>query len=430
MWSGYLTLGGNEVINVERTVAYARQDGSGWLRDPLKSQHLHQVLSERKYQSALQDGDVPWGDPDDPDTWNFYGVYPLAVDGIDDSTRTSQITENIGDGGNAGRIRHGTRQMVFNTLLLGQDDAAVNAGMAWLRQALTTSDCEGKRGCEGTDLCFFAAEPPWQANRADCGEDYLRTIKNVTVTSGPQVTAKNVMSDGASVWTVTWTATAGIPWHYGVPVNIVRQFPNPHKMTHISGAEADTQGHKVPETTCKSKSYRPVWDPACPDLVTPPDVPQPDLGCYTPPKAWRRYQFHVPAYLVPAWTDIVPYIQVHTGTDDLRNVRIRMYADPHGTFHPDTHPCQFCADFVISYCPDSATLEIDGLLETVTVYTAGQARRGDGLVFGTDGMPFVWPSLSCGIAYVVTVDMLGTATETTNWKRRSVVDFSVVPRFR
>src|SRR5215471_2284764 len=143
----------DEIINIERTVTYARNDGSPWLLDPVKSKHLHNVLSEAHYRSPLQDGDAPWVDPDDHDTYNFYGIYPLGIEGIDDSTRTSVITENIGDGGNAGRVRHGTRQMVFNCLLLGQDDAAVNAGMAWLRSALLTSGCEGSRGCEGTDLC-------------------------------------------------------------------------------------------------------------------------------------------------------------------------------------------------------------------------------------------------------------------------------------
>jgi hypothetical protein len=428
MYYGYLTFGGNEIINVARASTYAHNDGSYWLTDVYKADNLGRVLGDRPYRSPLQDGDAPWVDPDRHDTYNFYGLYPLDISGVDDSTRVSVITENIGDGGNAGRVRHGTRQMVFNCLMLGQDDAAVDAGMAWLRAALFTSGCEGARGCEGTDMCFFAADPPWEPNRTDCGQDYLRTIQRASVTSGPTVTAKNSMSDGASVWTVTFTVTAGIPWHFGVPVNLVRQFPDKERLIHLPGTEPDASGHRVHETRCYGKRYEPVFDPSCPDLAQPPSIPPIDLGCYNPPGSWRRYQFKVPARLVPAWTDVVPYIQIHTRRDHLRNMRIRIYADPHDSFDPDTHPCAFCGDFVISYCPDSSTMEIDGRDETVLVYSGGQGRRADGLVFGTDGMPFRWPSMQCGIGYVVTVDTLQTAS--VDRRKRAVVDFSLVPRFR
>jgi hypothetical protein len=232
------------------------------------------------------------------------------------------------------------------------------------------------------------------------------------------------MSDNGVVWTVQFTAVANIPWQFGLPVPIVTQFLDRHINPAQTDGAYDDQGRIFTEVHCPQPSYTPVFDPACPDLVLPPITPPVKFGCFSPPINWKRFSFSIPQSYLPKWTDMVPLIQVHTrdGTyGRLRNMRIRFYEK--SWFDPDTHPCGYCADFWISYIPEESTLQIDGRDQSILVLDPGQSRRADGLVFDTNHMPFTWPSLSCGIGYTVTIDILQT-------QKRPRVDFSLVPRVK
>jgi hypothetical protein len=61
---------------------------------------------------------------------------------------------------------------------------------------------------------------------------------------------------------------------------------------------------------------------------------------------------------------------------------------------------------VFSYIPANSTLIFDGSEKSVTLQSPGGGRRrADSLVFGSDGSPFVWPELTCGVGYIVTIDL-------------------------
>ena len=90
-WNGYFTFGGTEVINVARTEAYARNAGIGWFKPVYRNEALPLILGDT-YTSPLQD-DAPWTDPDDLSSYDFYGVYPLDITGIEDSTVTAEVVE-------------------------------------------------------------------------------------------------------------------------------------------------------------------------------------------------------------------------------------------------------------------------------------------------------------------------------------------------
>jgi hypothetical protein len=419
-WDGYFTYAGQEFINASRTETYARNAGATWLRGCYNNTDLGLMLGER-YRSTVLDP-APWMDPDRPESYGFYGVYPLGVAGIEDSTRTSAVVESIGDGGVAGRVRHATRSVVFNLALVGESDCAVDYGVRWLRRLTLGAACgtQASESCAGEDLCYLSCEPmlDWEQEGdpidvLDCLTPYERSLRRVVFTVGPVVTSKQTTANGSAVWTATMTATAGNPFEFGAEAPIVEGFGlaanpyvcDPPGLVNMNGPIVDDSG-------CRPVAYHPVFDPSCPAFVLPPEPPTVALGCYTPPANWKRRQFTIPEEFIPLWGEVVPKIEVHAGTTPVRNLRLRFYADVDGDGSITDDVCAYCGDIVVSYVPAGETLVLDGSDQLVYVETAGaaQQRRADSLVFATDGTPFTWPVLSCGFGYIVAVDLPQTST--------------------
>lgn len=434
-WSGYFTYGGAEFANATRTETYAGRDGATWFKPLYGNDVLPFMLGDGlEYFSPLQD-DPPWFDPDAPESIEFYGFYPLDVTGIEDSTRTSTVTESTLDGGVAGRLRHATKTVVFNGLLVGGSDCAVEYGMQWLKQLLLGNPCGGRgdSNCSGSDLCYLACEPSLDLtvgadDPEDCLTPYLRTLRKVVINSGPTVTAKLPMTDGGEVWAVTFTAVAGSPFEFGAEIPVLTGFLDPNVTNPWSGgevpdgAEIDLTGSIFNETQCAKKIYTPLYDPLCPAVIPPPTPPSVGMGCFTPPANWRRRQFVLPQQFIPLWGEVAPLLRVHARARDLRNLRLRFYADYNNDGSAADDPCSYCGDIVISFVPRGSTLTFDAATEQVYVTTpGGNKRMADSLVFATDGGPFEWPRLSCGFGYVVTFDLPQTQTP-------PVIDFSLISR--
>lgn len=179
-WSGYFMFGGTELINATRTEAYARHLGVQWFRPVYNEAALPWLLDEAEYTTPLQD-DAPWTDPDNLDSYDFYGAYPLEVTGIEDGTTDATVTESVVDGGYIGRTRKKTRTVVYSAILAGASECAVEYGMRWLRGVLTGGPCfnQSYGACGGADLCYLACPPiiddvepkvvrgPWAVDRAN-----------------------------------------------------------------------------------------------------------------------------------------------------------------------------------------------------------------------------------------------------------------------
>lgn len=158
MWTTYAD------HQMEDSLAYEYR-GVGLDFNSLRTVLLHydvarQVIEQREYQSPVADS-APWVDPADPDSANFWGLYPLEWTGVDEGTRETPITELIGDGAVAGRSRSASRNMRFEGVLLGKDERALESGLAWLNRALDAARCEGAgQPCRGESMRFFSSCPP------------------------------------------------------------------------------------------------------------------------------------------------------------------------------------------------------------------------------------------------------------------------------
>src|SRR5262245_7604997 len=290
-WDGYFTYAGQEFINAQRTEAYATQAGAGWLKGCFGGTDLGPMLGQT-YRSPMLDP-APWTDPDAPESYEFFGVYPLGVTGIEDSTRVGNVIESTGDGGTVSRIRHATRSVVFNVALVGGSDCAVDYGARWLRRLLLGAACgtQASEACSGENLCYLSCEPllDWESggtmlDALGCLDPYERNLRRVVFNTGPTITSKQNTSDGGAVWMATMTAVAGNPYEFGTEVPIVEQFgTDPTPYVCVPAGMVNLSGPIVDDSSCKPVGYFPVFDPQCPAFIAPPAPTTVPLGCYTPP---------------------------------------------------------------------------------------------------------------------------------------------------
>lgn len=157
MFDGWFTFGGAEIINRSRVQAYIEN-----MLPNLKTFHvcngechcetLAALLDDNDYTTPMID-DAPWADSDRMESYDFLGVYPLGVTGVNDSTVGATIVEGIDDGGWITSRRRGTREMRFSVATFAMSDAAANYGTQWLKSVL---DGGCASGCEARDqLCFL-----------------------------------------------------------------------------------------------------------------------------------------------------------------------------------------------------------------------------------------------------------------------------------
>jgi hypothetical protein len=392
------------------------------------------MLGDEPYTNPADD-EAPWYDPDEPASGEFFGFYPLSIGGLEGSSRASAVTESTSDGGVPGRVRHATKAVVFAGALLAATERGAEYGMRWLRRATLGAVCSRDLITEhalGSEMRFLAYDPTYTPVEAPEAAlvPLVRLLRRVAVNNGPTVLAKRALTCGGAVWQVSFTAVAGIPFEFGLPKAIIQGYMDPTVtdpwVPGITPGTHDTVSTAFEEVDCGQDLYEPIYDPLCPALLVPPPPPSVPLGCFVVPTDWDRRAISVPAELVPLWGEVAPVVTVNAPlAGDVRNARIRFYEDPNGDFNPDEDPCAFLADMVVSYVPAGASLTVDAATQEVYVITSiGERRRADSLVFGTDSAPFEWPYLSCGFAYVLTIDMPDGATVIPS------VDLSLVSRMR
>lgn len=239
-----------------------------------------------------------------------------------------------------------------------------------------------------------------------------RNLRKVAPINGPNIVSKSVMQNGGVAWVAQFTLVAGNPFEFGSEVRLINGFMAPNIVIPYvgrvipPGGSFDDDGFVQQDPACPEVTYQPIFDPLCPAVIPPPEPPSVDLSCFNFPVNYRRRQFVIPPEYVPLWGDVVPYVEIKTRQHEVRQLRLRFYADVNGNGDPNLDPCAYCGDVTFAYIPAAATLVFDGSDHMVYVQTPGGGkRRADSLVFGSDGKPFTWPELTCGHGYIVTIDL-------------------------
>lgn len=224
---------------------------------------------------------------------------------------------------------------------------------------------------------------------------YERTLHNVAVTQGPQVIQRidNTRTGGGYFIQVEVLFTAGNPYSYS-PTQLIatdpllsRTYNDPSSTGALSDDWLYDPGALVPSAP-----------PAAPDIVA--DAIDSSIT------AWQRYYVPIPADTVADWASSVPIMQIDSLSTAIRQVRVRFHPNPFGYDADQVDPLSYCADFLISYLPARTSLLMNGMVQTASATKAGVSTvAADSILFGSDGGPMTWPHLSCGIPYVMTIDV-------------------------
>lgn len=159
-------------------------------------------------------------------------------------------------------------------------------------------------------------------------------------------------------------------------------------------------------TTLQQSELDPLLDPDCPPPPKAPAAPQIIDNCIDEVGSWRRYWAVIPSTEISDWGAMLPTVRVTTGGVNARQVRVRIYQNPEELTPEAFTPSVWDSEQIISYMPALTTLTLDGVEQRVFAEVNGAAPiAADKLLFGTGGTPATWPTLSCGIGYLLSFDV-------------------------
>lgn len=423
----YLKLGDVEITNSARTTAYminGLRPRTMVVRE-CGCPNLREMLGDDPY--TRPEADLPvWVDPLVPESFEFGGLLVTEIEGLDVAPRTRVTTERIGDGAVIGRSRLGARTITVTGLLVGSSCCGIDYGLRWLAAALddptrcsTPTQCGTSRECGGADLVYLTCCPDCEdattpAEYAACAAPYWRTLRDVALVDGP--TPTDYVGGGCGECAscpareVQFTLIAG----------------RPHALREaVVVTQGETWLPTDPETPCVTWSNDPACEPegaectevevSCIDAALaeigcaatpPPELPVPINPCACEPLTRRRHCITIPASAsATRWSDAVTDLEVYSGSLSLKSVRIRFFPNPMGLPYDDLDPCGFCAEMNIATVPVQSTVRVDTTRRRVTVICPGfEPVPAAGAVTGTSGGPFTWPTLQCGVPYLMCVE--------------------------
>ncbi|WP_062214606.1 hypothetical protein [Streptomyces sp. NBRC 109706] len=398
MYPGYLNVGCNEIINNERAATYAAEYGIQLNCD--RCEALPEVLGHAPYSNPAAD-DAPWYDPIVPESVEFLGVWSNSgIDGLGMSTLTQGSQERSQGGGVPGAPRRAARDMTVVMTLVAASECALVYGLGWLSRALGGDSCSA--GCRGMEMAVFACCP----TAPDDGS--LRYLYDVGVARGVQSGARQYAGDGLVLLQVTVNLFAGNPWIYSDPLAGEEWVP-------LGGGELVRQDPDQVYQRCLEPEPC-ATDPLCPPPILPPAPPAPVSPCYGMGVAeFRVTRLSVAADEYPAWTTLVPVIEVEPGGADMRRLLVRFWANPAGgeCGVDELDPCDSCGDANVSYVPAESVLTIDGRTERSqiaceTEFVGTALARPD--LYGQQGGLYRYPYFPCPSGLCVEVWSLATDT--------------------
>lgn len=412
---GYLCLNGQELVN------------SGRMCDMLASGHGPEGIECQNccpcdgidqglgHAGGYNPAESPWYEPTEPDSWGIAGLLVTSIAGLGPGEITRTVNEAVKVGAIIGQERQLAPQITVTGLVMASTCCGAEYFVQWLRAALRNT-CGGVN-CLGSDLVFLACEP--ETPDLDCPENanfdfeawltpYVRTMKNVSLISGPTVT--QIIPRGCpgcyecGLMEVQFTLAAGDPCVYTEPVSLGSGI-----FTHVDDDECVhfiSKFATIPCADCADLSDC-ATDPDCQD-VDPPSFPALQNSCTTDciGDEVSRFCFTVPAGTFPVNGAGTVTLDIFAGDAALRNIRIQAWNNPLGLAVEDLAECDACSELNISYVAPDSTLRIDGTNRTAIISCPGgkDVRANQFISSGTNSPAFQFPEFEgCGGPYTVCV---------------------------
>lgn len=383
-YDGYIEIGGQELVNLSRTAQLAGVLGiSALWTTPESVQWIQDSLGGDDYDDITE---APWYDAGYPASGEFAGIVPLAFSGLDDSTRVSEITEYVTDGGATSRPRNGTLSIVASVVILASTDSGAEYGKRWLDQRLRGNASAGS--CSGEPLRYF------RYNETGAPLAHRRDVRT---TRGTSITRK-AKADCSVLWFAQFTLTCGDPFEYGELYSFITELSN-------SAAEGDhviaNGSAALVEGGPSAYDHTPIYDPLYPALVPSPSVPQfyPEGWGFSGGASFSRYWATIDG-VSPTSLPAVPKITLQSSTD-VRSVRVSIWPASENPSTASPQDALFSA--AVTYVPGGIGIVVDG--EDQSSYAASDAtRRADSLVFSPDAKPVDWTSFDTTGGLLVAID--------------------------
>lgn len=390
MYEGLLVVNEQEIVNAARAKAYisAFMPAMRFDCDEVALDSLATVFGP--YSTPVADG-APWVRPGVPESQDFYGFYPAKVEGGSDSTYSLSSTELIIDGGVFGTSRNASRETRWTIVGFAKDEAAMEAGLTWLKDALS-DECAARNtpGCVQNETITLKAPP----RSAAAVSSAFRRHFNVGVTVPPAVFMKKTSKSGVA-WTITFTLKSD-PFGFtsAQDIGVV-------SMTTGYATRSDPVGQNCSLQNAGYKDF--INDPFFTAISLPPQPPVVKPPNLLPVPVWRRKTITIPDSMSKHGQTAAPIVKV-VAASVLRQLRMRVYDVDVNAAMTD---CNYVGEFYVSYLPAGSSLEIDcARKEAFVTLASGVVTSGSHLLFGSDGNPYLWPDLECEGKFTIAIDMM------------------------
>lgn len=415
MLTDFASVGGIEVWNTGRLQGYLRNVGSPFVTGPeiCNCDSLTPAvlgLGFEDYQTPALDP-APWYDPDYPVSAEYLGFMPLSVAGVDDNPRGRQVNNAVGGGGVFGPVRNLPRTITVTGLIIGTTCCGAEYGLHFLSEVL--SGCTGE-ACDGDCFEMYACCPDGETlTPVQFNAKYRRTFRRTALVSGPTVVkrdgtgtcASGTCAGGGDIITVEFVLVAANPWAWtdtipllGVPLPTPPE-PSPCIVWCLQNPDTHVGTCDVGE--CLFGDCTVPVDCGDP-LTAAPSPPQPTtpLTSFCVPLGTETACYDIDLSDRPEWSCDVPMITLESGSDELRNVRILVFAKPVGSLLncaaiADTNRCDPVEEFVVTYMPPGAVLTLDGQIGRALIVCNDVCQTSTSVYGDQNGGPVRFAELCC-----------------------------------
>lgn len=390
----YVCYDGIDLVNSARARAYTKTGGGnscglspcyGW-PDNLCTPDLYDYTTPAADDDAH--GDVWWWDPDQPGYSDIIGVTGTELS-VKHGVRTG--VGRSAWGGYSGPTRYGPLEIQLKATMWTRSEAGTAAAHAMLLPALLGSLCQDT--CRLPDLTFY------RACSCGTGPDLLRVIKGARFIAQDFETDDEFPRSCGVRFTATFQSTSPYIWWPDIEWLFDKE--------PITGAVCGTVCDQCPETsdtTCKC---------GCLANLPLPSRQLNTVGCGCDPFVVKR--MCVPLDAPSLWNPSGLIINVAAGSEELRNLRIRAWANPTGLPSPSGSNNPFrcarpCVDISIGCVPKQGVLTVDGTTRDATIRCVDGTVQPAITTLSSGGRGLKWPEITGCTPLMVCIDADGINT--------------------
>lgn len=381
----YAKFGQTIVWDKRRTWQYWKQGGIGpaWLNVCLPDCDAYTFGDCAPAPTATSPADpldpAPWFDPLIPQSAEFAGLWVTGMKGFGATWTRGLDERSTLDGGVLRAGRRASRTIEVEGLLVASSCCGAAYGLRWLANALRSPACGADRACGGNTLTFL------DCCSADTFRERWRQLRTVALLEGPTLDSDSDTSCGcgcAPVQFVRFTLGAANPSLWLDPEIVLQDALMIDGELSCNFCEPEC----VP-VDCAD-------DPECPEPA-PPALPVVANDCVCIPLVTRKQCVSTTSTYIGRDSALI--VEVKTGAEPLRNLRVDLYPNPTGADCDvaTANICDRCASLAVTYVPPYSTLLIDGRDRITLLECQGAARSGDRQIGAGDGSVWTWPTVDC-----------------------------------